>query len=68
MPYSGRCRGGVWDGKDLSSEWRTYQVPFIEPLSLRAAFGDAPLDASVIVKYGFYEYVLGQWVWHAPHS
>jgi hypothetical protein len=63
MPYSGRCRGGPWDGKDLFSEWRTYRVPIAPPLQLRI---DAePPDHVDELTYGFYEYCLGQWVWHA---
>jgi hypothetical protein len=67
MPYSGRCRGGPWDGKDLFSEWRTYRVPIAPQISAfvdpRSAV-ESPPDY-VKLTYGFYEHCLGQWVWHA---
>jgi hypothetical protein len=60
--YSGRCRGGPWDGKDLEAERRTYKVAIIPPLTFD--FRNTVKD-QVELKYGHYEHVLGQWVWHA---
>jgi hypothetical protein len=65
--YSGRCRGGPWDGKDLEAEFRTYKVAIMPPLEnfVSAKWREQhPPDHSNL-KWGQYEHILGQWVWHA---
>jgi hypothetical protein len=63
--YTGRCRGGPWDGKDLEAEFYTYKVAIMPPLTFRPASEPPDPPQHIDLKWGQYEYVLGQWVWHA---
>jgi hypothetical protein len=65
--YQGRCRGGPWDGKDLESVWRRHKVVIMPPLRIKYPPDYTPPDRleQDQLKYGHYEHVLGQWVWHA---
>jgi hypothetical protein len=62
--YSGRCRGGPKDGEDLISTMRRVEWAKSPPISLRTAFSDTPLPPAKI-EWGTYDYILGQWCWHA---
>ena len=61
--YSGRCRGGPWDGKDFEAERKRYKVAILPPISYFRLDEIEPPDR-IELKYGCYVHVLGQWIWH----
>lgn len=58
--YSGTCRGGPYDGKDLEHTSKHYRINLLPPLSIH----DNINQETVKPRYGIYGYVLGQWIWH----
>jgi hypothetical protein len=60
--FSGRCRGGPWDGKDLAHEWPRYRVPIRVPFKLSLPT-DSPPETILSLKWGVYHHVADNWIW-----
>lgn len=63
--YSGVCRGGPWDGKEMVQDRPVWVVAMLGPLGFPVETDDMrrwPLP----VRHGEYHYVAGQWVWRSP--
>lgn len=61
MHYEGYCRGGPWDGKQMSHMYNKFGMMVVP--KLEQAMSEDPYTP-VVTVYGEYQHVAGQWIWH----
>ena len=64
MRFSGICRGGPYDDKQLEHTAPTFRVMTLPPIEFLRFSEFTPGPDTMKPKVGAYRHVLQQWIWH----